>query len=256
MNILCTICARARSKGVRSKNMRDFLGYPISYYTLSAFDLFCRQYGERYDSIALAVNTDAQLLLDQIDKTGLAYTAVARRESLAGDYASKIDVVRDTLASMEKQTGLQYDVVVDMDLTSPLRRACDIQNVIDALRGHAGADAALSVTEARRNPYFNQLAIQPDGFLKTAIESDFVARQQAPEVYDANASLYAYNPNFLRTGNTILIRSRLVPSIMPDTAVLDIDSERDFELLQLLAEYFYKTDDAFGDVHNHIQSFA
>ena len=44
MNILFTICARAGSKGVKSKNARDFLGYPLVYYTLSVYDGFCRNY--------------------------------------------------------------------------------------------------------------------------------------------------------------------------------------------------------------------
>lgn len=256
MKILATICARAGSKGVRSKNTRDFLGRPISHYTLAAFDLFQKRAGDRYGSFTLAVNTDAPLLLKQIDMTGTPYTHVPRKEALAGDRASKIDVLRDTLAEMERASGQAYDVVLDMDLTSPLRRAVDIGNVLDTLQGHPGAEIALSVTEARRNPYFNQLALQPDGYLKTAIPSDFVARQQAPDIYDANASLYAYDTAFLRGSDTIFIQARLVPSVMPDTAVLDIDSERDFELMQLLAQYFYDTDPAFGEVLDHIDTLT
>lgn len=255
MKLLVTICARAGSKGVRSKNTRDFLGYPISYYTLAVYDLFCKRHVADYADITLALNTDAPLLVEQLERTGIAYCPVARGEALAGDRASKIDVIRDTLAQMERREGTRYDVVVDMDLTSPLRRVADVRNVIEALRGRPGAQVALSVTEARRNPYFNQLAAGADGFLKTAIESDFVARQQAPEVYDANASLYAYDGAFLRTTDTILIRANLVASVMPDTAVLDIDSECDFELMQLLAGYFYRTDAAFREVREHIQTF-
>lgn len=32
---------------------------------------------------------------------------------------------------------------------------------------------------------------------KKVIDSDFTARQQAPEIFDMNASIYAYNPGFL-----------------------------------------------------------
>jgi CMP-N,N'-diacetyllegionaminic acid synthase len=256
MNILVTICARAGSKGVKSKNMRDFLEYPICYYTLSALDLFKKRYGDQYGGITLAVNTDAPQLCAQIDRTGFPYLYIARTPELAGDRASKIDVIRDTLDKVQQALKKRFDLVVDMDLTSPLRRAVDVQNVIQALLGKEGAEVALSVTEARRNPYFNQLIERPDGFVQTAIESDFVARQQAPPVYDANASLYAYSPAFLQNSDAIILRAKLVPSKMVDTAVLDIDSEHDFELMTLLARYYFERDPDFGEVYTHIESFA
>ena len=59
MNSLVTICARAGSKGVKSKNIRDFLGYPICWYTLAAYRLFLARAGADYGAFDLAVNTDA-----------------------------------------------------------------------------------------------------------------------------------------------------------------------------------------------------
>jgi CMP-N,N'-diacetyllegionaminic acid synthase len=256
MDFLAVICARAGSKGAVSKNTRDFLGYPICYYTLSALAIFLERFGGEYGGFDLAVNTDSPELLRQIDATAFSYLNVPRRESLAGDEASKLDVIRDTLEMAGRAAQKDYGVVLDMDLTSPLRRAADIKNVIDALLAGKGAEAAISVTEARRNPYFNQLARRGDGYYGTAIASDFVARQQAPEVYDANASLYAYDAEFLRGGKTALIRARLAVSVMPDTGVLDIDSERDYELMQVLAEHFYDTDPDFGEIREGIKDIV
>ncbi|MEG1984823.1 MAG: acylneuraminate cytidylyltransferase family protein [Oscillospiraceae bacterium] len=256
MNILVTICARAGSKGVKSKNMRDFLEYPICFYTLSAYRLFLEREAHLYGQFDLAVNTDSQQLYDQIDSTGTPYIKVPRKEFLAGDTASKTDVMRDTLKEAQAQTGKTYDFVVDMDLTSPLRRVEDIKSIVDTFIANPDAEIALSVTESRRNPYFNQLIKKDDGFFKIAIDSNFVARQQAPEVFDANASLYAYSPEFLNETTKILSQAKLVCSIMPDTAVLDIDSERDFELMQMLAKYFYESDEAFGEIHRNIESFC
>lgn len=253
MNILVTVCARAGSKGVKSKNMRDYLGVPICWYTVSGYLLFLQRFGAG-DSFTFACNTDAEELFSQLDKTKLDYLRVPRKPELATDTASKIDVIRDTLREAEKATGKSFDMVVDMDLTSPLRRVEDIKNIIDALKGSPDAEVALSVTEARRNPYFNQLVKGENGFLRTAIISDFVARQQAPEVFDANASLYAYRPAFLLGTNTIIIKAKLVASVMPDTAVLDIDSERDFELISLLGEYFFKSDAAYGEIRDNIKN--
>ncbi len=255
MNILVTICARAGSKGVKSKNSRDFLGYPICWYTLAAYRLFAEKSAGQHN-IELAVNTDAPELYEQIDRAGVAYIKIPRKPELAGDTVEKGAVLRDTMKTAQQMTGKAYDCVVDMDLTSPMRRVEDVQNIIDVFFANPGAEVALSVTESRRNPYFNQLILGDDGFYKLAIQTDFIARQQAPEVFDANASLYVYSPTFLTETNRILIRSKLVCSHMVDTAVLDIDCERDFELMQLLAKYFYDTDSAFGAVFQEVQRLA
>ena len=131
MTILFTICARAGSKGVKSKNARDFCGYPILYSTLSAFDLFRKRYGSG-DDITLAINTDSDVVIDQASKTNVPHIIVRREESLAGDFAPKISVIADTLAKAEAMLGKQFDCVVDMDLTSPLRKVEDIHNIIEA----------------------------------------------------------------------------------------------------------------------------
>ncbi len=256
MHILTTICARAGSKGVRSKNIRDFLGLPICWYTLAAYRLFVGRAGEKYGSFDLAVNTDAPELYEQIERAGVPYLKVPRRPELAGDTVDKGSVLRDTMRTAQEMTGRRYDCVLDMDLTSPLRRVCDVENILDVFFAHPEAEAALSVTESRRNPWFNQMVVGEDGFCRLAIPSDYVTRQQAPEVLDANASLYVYRPDYLLESDRILVRSKLVCSRMPDTAVLDIDSERDYELMQLLADYFYRTDPAFGEVRDAAAAFG
>jgi len=254
MNVLAVICARANSKGVKGKNIRDFLRYPIGYYTLSAYDLFYKRHAAQYGGIMLAVNTDSGDLVKQFSRTAVEHVLIPRKPELAGDRVSKIDVIRDTLVEAEKISGSVFDVIVDLDITSPLRKAADIKNIIDALLQSKNADIALTLTDARRNPYFNQLVKGTSGFLTTVIQSNFVARQQAPEVFDANASLYAYRPGYLKDNSGIFLNAKLVGSMMEDTGVLDIDSERDFRLMEVIARYLYETDPAYGEVKEHIES--
>ncbi|MDO4566038.1 MAG: acylneuraminate cytidylyltransferase family protein [Oscillospiraceae bacterium] len=255
MRILTTICARAGSKGLKSKNTREFLGRPLCAYTLSAYRLFLERFGAQYGDFALALNTDSEALKEQFARSNTPFICVPRSEDLAGDSVPKPDVIRETLAFCEQIGGEEYDAVLDLDLTSPLRRAVDIKNCLDAFLASPGAEIALTLTEARRNPRFNQLVKNEEGFYEAAIKSDFVARQQAPEVFDANASIYVYSPAYLKGSSRIFLKAHLAASMMPDTAVLDIDSERDFELMGLLAGYFYKTDAEFCEVRDNIESF-
>ena len=66
MNILFTLCARAGSKGVKNKNIRNFGKYPLYMYTLSAIDLYIKS--NKVDTIHTCVSTDSPELLDAVSK--------------------------------------------------------------------------------------------------------------------------------------------------------------------------------------------
>jgi len=227
--ILITICGRAGSKGVKNKNIRDFLGQPLVQYTIDqakAFKKTCLEY-----EIDIAVNSDSEELHNIAERNGC--TIVNRKEENATDSAAKVPVIIDTVQKMEQKTGNKYLYVLDLDITSPLRTLKDIQNGLKKIETEQ-YDCVFSVVPARRNPYFNMIE-EKNGKAKKVIEADFVSRQQAPEVYDMNASIYFYKRDAL--GNKI----RTMPFdgnfsffVMKDYGVIDIDSEEDFELMEVI----------------------
>ena len=79
MNLLFTVCARAGSKGVVGKNVRMFCGKPIVYYTLEIYEKYMKKYVSEQYVIDLAVNTDSDRLLEQIDSKGTKYIFVKRK---------------------------------------------------------------------------------------------------------------------------------------------------------------------------------
>lgn len=249
MNILFTICGRAGSKGVKNKNIREFLGYPLVDYTLAAIELFKDRYSMEKCDIVL--NTDCVQMLDIVQKNkDLQVTWINRRKELCGDTVPKILVVHDCLKQMEEQKGNRYDVVIDLDITSPLRRIKDIRALIEKYSSGL-YDVVFSVTESRRNPYFNMVKEQGDG-CKRVIDSEFTARQQAPAIYDMNASMYAYLPEFLRMEKGIFDGKCGMISMI-DTAVLDIDNENDFELMQIIGKYLFEKNEDFGEVFHKVK---
>lgn len=248
MRILFTICGRAGSKGIKNKNIRDFLGKPLAYYTVSAVDLYLKQHEEiEYD---IAVNSDSGKLLELMDNNPMRpVELIVRNPSLAGDSVGKIDVISNCLLEMEKRKNIKYDIVVDLDITSPLRRVSDLEKLIKV---HVAKkpDVTTSVTTARRNPYFNQVK-KVDKGVKKVIDSNYTARQQAPEIFDMNASLYAYSPEFLNSGKGVLDGYCEVIEMF-DTAVLDLDHENDFELMEVIAEYLFAKYGDFKEVKDNI----
>lgn len=238
MNILFTICARAGSKGVKGKNVRIFCGKPLIHYTLEIYKKYLQKYADKQNEIELAVNTDSELLLEQIQKEHIAYIFVTRKEKLAGDITAKSDVVQDTLIEVEIIKQKKYDLVVDLDLTSPLRNLEDVEGTINQVVQNEKCNFAYSVTESRRNPYFNMVKKDERGYYERIIFSEYTARQQLPECFDMNASIYVYTRDYLL--NMCKENRFALVWKMQDSVILDIDSEYDFEIMELLTKYFWK----------------
>lgn len=249
MNILFTVCGRAGSKGIKNKNIREFLGYPLPYYTFASIGQYLKDFAS--DQIDVAVNTDSPELVEIAEKNPyVSVTVIDRKPELGGDRVPKPAVILDTYSQMQDKMGKTYDMVVDLDLTSPLRTAKDIDNLINKQK-KVCADVTFSVTESRRNPYFNMVMDCEKGVRKV-LQSDFVARQQAPAVYDMNASLYAYKPEFLQTGKGVLDGYCEITTMM-DTGILDLDHVNDFELMQVIAKYLFENKEEFKDAYEYMK---
>ena len=253
MNILFTICGRAGSKGFKNKNLKEMNGVPLVYYTLAAIKAYTDAHIE--NDVRVAVNTDSSELVESIKKqcTIKEIFFIDRKESLAGDTAPKVEVIKDTFLSLSKEKA--FDVVIDLDITSPYRRLEDIENIVSEFNNKE-YDIVFSVVKARRSPYFNMVEKKENGYYRKICESSFTARQQAPQSYEMNASIYAYNPKFLSSQITKTILDYNCGIIeMPDFLVLDIDSEEDFEMMQFLHSYYCKKDNALDRIRTLAKNF-
>ncbi len=215
-----------------------FCGKPLVYYTLEVYEKYVKKYGIEQNRIDLAVNTDSEQLLKQIDGKGIKYIFIKRKEELAGDTAAKGDVIQDTLKGAERITNCEYDLVVDLDVTSPLRDLKDIEGTISMVTQNEKCNFAYSVAESRRSPYFNMVCKGVNGFYDRVIASGYTARQQVPECFDMNASIYVYARDYL-LNMTAENRFALVWE-MQDSVVLDIDSDMDFEIMEILTKYYWE----------------
>ncbi|MBK5240796.1 acylneuraminate cytidylyltransferase family protein [Clostridium sp.] len=254
MKILFTVCGRSGSKGLKNKNLKYFLGDPLVYYTLSCIDLFIKKTKCEFHS-DIAVNTDNDDLLILVSKTNLNIVEVRRDESLGKDDTPKVSVIRNSLEVMEEQKKYKYDLIVDLDITSPLRTLRDLENIVNKKIENEESDVVFSVVDSRRNPYFNMVKKDGNGIITKVIKSNFVARQQAPEVYDMNASMYVYSREFLMKRDVISVFDGKIDIVkMKDTAVLDIDSENDFEFMEIVANYIYRVNDEFKEIKDNIKN--
>lgn len=248
MKILFTICGRAGSKGIKNKNLKAFLNYPLAYYTLAIIDLFINKHPEH--ECVTALNTDSEDLVLLINTyTKIQVHVVNRPSKLAEDNAPKVPVIKYSYITVKERLDKDFDMVVDLDLTSPLRTLRDLEALISK-REVSTADVVFSVTDSRRNPYFNMVKKTDAGY-ERIINSNYNARQEAPEIFDMNASMYAYKPEFLMSERGIFEGVCDVVKMM-DTAVLDIDCEMDLTFMELIGKYLFETDEHFKEIYSHL----
>ena len=250
--LLITICGRAGSKGFKNKNLKVFCEKPLVYYTLSAASLFK---AARPDvQVDICLNTDSQALADLVAAKYPEVVFMPRGEALGGDTVPKMAVFQDSLTRMEEKNDCTYDYVMDLDITSPLRTAKDVQNAFEMKASRPDLDLVFSVPESRRNPCFNMVRDCGDHVEKGIDNATYTARQQAPVFYDVNASIYVFRRDFLANNTTgILWDGKIGVSKMLDTGVLDIDSEKDFLLMEVIAGHLFKTLPEFAQVRDNIR---
>ncbi len=249
MNILFTVCGRAGSKGIKNKNIASFLGYPLPFYTISVIDLFKKRNPDLCCDVV--VNTDSKDLIKMVREKMPSFIDIIERDIiLAGDNTPKLPVILNCYQIMSDHKKINYDMVIDLDLTSPLRTVADIGNLIEK-KIISNADVVFSVTEARRNPYFNMVRKTEKGY-ERVIPSNFNTRQEAPDVFDMNASMYAYSPAFLISQKPIF-EGKCEIIRMLDTAVLDLDHEKDLEFMQVIAAHLYENYPEYREVRENIK---
>jgi N-acylneuraminate cytidylyltransferase/CMP-N,N'-diacetyllegionaminic acid synthase len=223
MKILCTICARAGSKGVTNKNLRLINGLPLIAYSL-------QQAVETKLFSQIAVSSDSS----EIRTTAMAHGAtfvVDRPTQMASDTAPKLPAIRHCVETTEKEFG-QFDIIIDLDATAPLRIAADIIGSLELLTA-TNADNVITGTPAHRSPYFNLVEQDENGIVQLSkpLKDAVTRRQDSPKCFDMNASIYVWRRDAL-LNNPSLFASNTRLFEMPRERSLDIDSQADFEMVE------------------------
>ena len=226
MSIICTICARSGSKGVKNKNIRLLDGIPLIAHTIiqavesKIFDM-------------ITVSSDSEEILNLSSKYG-ADLLVNRPSELATEFISKLPAIRHAVEESEFIYGKKFDIIVDMDVTSPLRLIEDIHSVIKLLNEKKVSNI-ITGSPARRSPYFNLVEEDENGVIRLSkkLANPIFRRQDSPKCYDMNASIYAWKRNSLFKTENVFNDDTLI-YIMPEERSVDIDNELDFKIVEML----------------------
>lgn len=196
--ILAVVPARGGSKGIPDKNLRAVGGVPL----VAKVGEVLRELDEIDRAV---VSTDSDRIAAVAESAGIA-APFRRPEALSGDRIGDLDVLTHALQTMEAMDGTQYDVVVMLQPTSPLRTA---QNVRDCLKkmvdGNLDAVWTVSETDSKNHP-LKQLTLGENGELGyfDPAGGAIIARQQLQPLYHRNGIAYAISRECLLGQKTIM----------------------------------------------------
>ena len=226
MNVLCTICARSGSKGLKNKNIRKINGIPLISYSINqAFK--SRLFNK------IVVSTDSITIKNIVSKQMVDHCFI-RNKKLSGDKISKISVIKDLLIKSENKYNKNFDIIVDLDVTSPLRKVSDIKKSFKDFLNN-GSTNMVTVTKASKNPYFNMIEYKNGSYqkVKKFKNKKFTTRQSTPKVYNMNASIYLWKRKTILQDLPI-INSKTSIYEMPKIRSTDIDDIEDFNYVKYL----------------------
>ena len=225
MQTICIICARKNSTGLKNKSIKVLGGKPLIAHTIIQ-----AKKSKIFDNII--VSTDSNKI-QKISKKYGAESWFLRPSRLSTKLASKVSAIRHALLQAEKKYLKKFDIVFDLDVTSPLRKVSDIKNAFKTFKKNKSS-VLFSVHNARRNPYFNVVE-RKNRKIKLVKQTKKIihARQKAPKVYDMNASIYIWQRNKLLQ-NDNLFGSKTNIYVMPFERSIDIDEEIDFKIIEML----------------------
>ncbi len=223
--VLCVIPARAGSKGLPGKNVRPLAGRPLIAHSIE------HALGSAYID-RVVVSTDGEDIATAALKAG-AEVPFVRPAELASDRAGTIDVLLHAVDWVTDEDW-DFDILVLLHATAPLRTSADIDACIDSLV-EEGADSVFSVAAAHRNPYFNMVEVDEAGRPRLVKEGSVGSRQEAPQVFDMNSSIYVWWKDKLAEGRAVLLPNSRV-YIMARERSIDIDDELDFRIAEMLLD--------------------
>lgn len=229
MKNLAIITARSGSKGLKDKNIRLLDGKPLLAYTIQAaiesniFDeIYVSTDSEKYREIALKYGASVPFL---------------RSEENATDNATSWDTVKEAIEKYEK-TGMDFDTITLLQPTSPLRSSVDIVNGYNLLKENSKALGVIGVCEMEHSPLWS--AQIDNNFSMKEFSNKFVPRQKLPMYYRINGALWIIKKELLFHIEDLYLES--IAYIMPQERSIDIDSEFDFKLAEIIRHNYERND--------------
>ncbi len=178
----------------------------------------------------ICVTTDDDKIIEVVEQYGLK-VPFKRPDYLATDTCGSNEVIQHAY-KFYADRGCHYDAVLLLQPTSPFRKVEFLKEAVALY--DPSVDMVTSVKCAPCNPYYDGFEENEDGYLTLCKGDGSVQRRQdAPEVWQLNGSIYVINPkSLMEKGMAGFTKIRKYP--MPEYYSVDIDNPFDWKVAELV----------------------
>lgn len=218
---IAIITARGGSKRIPRKNIKEFCGKPILAYSIEA----ALQAGI-FDEVM--VSTDDEEIAEVARQYG-AKVPFYRSEDTANDFATTNDVLAEVLLEYEKR-GEQFDIGVCIYPTAPFVTDVKLREAVEKLE-KSDADTLIPVVAFSYPP--QRAMVIEDGKLVFKYPQYLDSRSQdlQPHYHDVG-QFYVFKTAAFKVNQKLMV-GNILPMVVSELEVQDIDHETDWEIAQI-----------------------
>jgi len=232
--IIAIVPARQGSKGLAKKNIIDFLGKPLLVWSIEA--ALQSKYVDR-----IIVSTDSTEIAGVGEKFG-ADIPFIRPSYLSEDNSTSVDVICHAIEFMSEELGENFDFVILLEPTSPLRTSEDVDLALEKLIGSPDARSLVSVGESESQHNKLQFNITESEFISVEPSSKkfvHVRRQDLARSYFLDGSIYL---SYIHTLFEIasFVHAKTLTLSLPKWKNIEIDDEYDYFMALALGRKYLK----------------
>jgi CMP-N-acetylneuraminic acid synthetase len=221
MNILAIIPARAGSKRVPKKNIKELLGKPLINYTIDAAK-------ESKTISRIVVSTDDNEVKAIVANQDI--DVIDRPKELATDESTTADVLLHAIEFLEKEK-YYPDIVVLLQATSPLRTSQDIDESVNVVLS-GQADSTQTVASVKEHPSLMVYLDEQNNIAPYDLENHLKRSQEFKKLFIKTGAVFVFKTVVLKKTHDIYGDKHLAV-IIPHERSLDIDEPEDFSLAEM-----------------------
>mgnify|MGYP001292195073 CR=1 FL=1 len=225
--ILAITLARGGSKSVPRKNIKEICGKPLIAYTIE--EALKSKYIDDF-----IVSTD-DVEIKQIAESFGANVPFLRPSTLSNDQSSSASALIHATEFMENMNGFEYDFIVELMCTNPLKNSQDIDKIIEKA-SEENAQSVIAVHKLDDHHPARIKKIINDRIVDFCVDEPNEARRQdlRPFAYIRSGSIYCMRRDFLMEKGMRYGGEDSRPYILPENRAINIDTPNDFMLAEFI----------------------
>ncbi|MBD3842485.1 MAG: acylneuraminate cytidylyltransferase family protein [Campylobacterales bacterium] len=227
---LAIIPARGGSKGLPGKNIKELCGKPLIAWSIEA--------GLKSNYLdEVMVTTDYQNIAD-ISKQYGANVPFLRPSELASDTATSFDAIKHTIEYYKNELNKEFDYIVLLEPTSPLREESDIDNMIEKIvQNEDDFDSIVSIGEVHEHPSIMKKIVNENYLSSYCVELEMKSRRQDNDIaYFPYGVAYIVKTKFLLDERTFYTKRNTFYEIKRYQCY-EIDDIYDFLAIENIMKY-------------------